>query len=340
MKDLHLLPKIRDGWSFLYAEKCRIDQEDKAIALHTIRGKTPVPCAMLATLMLGPGTTITHAAVKALAEHGCLIVWCGEDGVRFYAEGLGETRSSANLLHQVRVWSDPVRHREVVRLMYERRFEESLEPGLTIRQVRGKEGLRVRAAYAEASRTSGVVWKGRSYHKGNWQRADAANRALSAANACLYGVCHAAIVSAGFSPALGFIHTGKMLSFVYDIADLYKTDITIPVAFQAAAAGSAGVEKRVRGLCRKRFTEHQLLARLVADIQFLLGLPTRATDGSEELDDASVGVASVWNGEGAPTSGAVNFGTGRKNDQKTTPAKPRGKKQTKAKGKRRLDEGP
>src|SRR4051812_33605887 len=106
MKDLHLLPKIRDSWSYLYVEHCRVDQESKAIAIHDAAGKTPVPCAMLTLLMLGPGTSITHAAIRTLAENGCLVMWCGEESVRFYAVGLGETRSSRNLLAQARIWVD------------------------------------------------------------------------------------------------------------------------------------------------------------------------------------------------------------------------------------------
>lgn len=94
IRDLHLLPKVRDSWSYLYVEHCRIDQEDKAIAIHDAGGKTPVPCAVLTLLMMGPGVTITHAAVRALAENGCLVMWCGEEAVRFYAVGMGETRSS------------------------------------------------------------------------------------------------------------------------------------------------------------------------------------------------------------------------------------------------------
>src|SRR6516165_2931958 len=101
MKDLHTLPKIRDSWSYLYVEHCRIDQEDKAIAIQEAGGKTPVPCAVLALLMLGPGTTITHTAIRALAENGCLVMWCGEEAVRYYAVGMGETRSSRRFLSQV-----------------------------------------------------------------------------------------------------------------------------------------------------------------------------------------------------------------------------------------------
>src|SRR5437867_9703881 len=117
-QDLHLLPKVRDSWSYLYVEHCRIDQEDKAIAIHEGNGKTPVPCAVLSLLMLGPGTSITHAAIRTLADNGCLVVWAGEQGVRFYAQGMGETRSSANLLRQAYLHSHIQLRLRVVRAMY------------------------------------------------------------------------------------------------------------------------------------------------------------------------------------------------------------------------------
>src|SRR5579872_310577 len=238
MKDLHLLPKVRDSWSYLYVEHCRVDQEAKAIALHDERGTTAVPCASLTLLMLGPGTSVTHAAIRVLAESGCLVAWTGEEGVRTYAQGMGETRSARNLLWQAYLCMNRQRRLEVVRRMYAKRFAEELAPHLTLEQIRGREGVRVREAYARASRESGVEWQGRSYHRNEWKSTDAVNRALSTANSCLYGVCHAAIISAGYSPALGFIHTGKMLSFVYDVADLYKADVTIPLAFCAAVDGA------------------------------------------------------------------------------------------------------
>ena len=228
IQDLHVLPKFSDGWSYLYLEHCKVDQEDRAIAFHDEAGKTPVPCANLALLMLGPGVSITHAAITVLADHGCLVAWCGEEGVRFYATGMGETRSAANFLHQARVWAHEGFRMEVVRRLYQLRFSEKFDAALSLQQIRGMEGVRVREAYAKAAQEAGVTWSGRSYKRDEWSKADPANRALSAANSCLYGICHAAIVSAGFSPGLGFIHTGKMLSFVYDIADLYKTEIKLP----------------------------------------------------------------------------------------------------------------
>jgi CRISPR-associated protein Cas1 len=271
MKDLHILPRTRDSWSYLYVEHCKVDQDAKAITLHDAEGKVQVPCASLSLLMLGPGTSVTHAAVRVLAESGCSVLWSGEEGVRCYAQGLGETRGAQNLYRQARLWADPPSRLAVVRRMYQRRFPDLLDPALTLQQIRGKEGIRVRESYARASRETGVVWQGRSYKRSAWGEADPVNRALSAANSCLYGVCHAAIVSAGYSPALGFIHTGKMLSFVYDVADLYKADVSVPAAFRATAEGDTDLESRVRRGLRDHFREQRLLARIVGDIDGVLG---------------------------------------------------------------------
>ncbi|MBI2873709.1 MAG: type I-E CRISPR-associated endonuclease Cas1 [Firmicutes bacterium] len=308
LKDLHILPKVRDGWSYLYIEHCRIDQQGKAIVLHDTQGSVPVPCAALALLMLGPGTSITHAAVSALADNGCLAVWCGEEGVRFYAQGMGETRNAANFLHQARLWADAALHLLVVRRMYQARFQESLDPGLNIQQIRGLEGVRVREAYALASRETGLRWKGRSYNRQGWGSADPINRALSTANSCLYGICHAAIVSAGYAPALGFIHTGKMLSFVYDIADLYKTDVSIPIAFQETAKGEQDLEKRVRYACRDAYKEVRLLDRLIPDIQEVLAIPD--TDHSSDYDTDDCLPGNLWDPKDKDVRGGQNFSDG------------------------------
>lgn len=305
VRDLHVLPKFSDGWSYLYVERCRIDQEARAIAVHDEAGKVPVPCANLALLMLGPGVSITHAAISVLADHGCLVAWCGEEGVRFYAVGMGETRGAGNFLHQARTWADADLRMQVVRRLYQLRFSEMFDPGLTLQQIRGMEGVRVRDAYAKAARQTGVSWSGRSYQRDKWSNADPVNRALSVANACLYGICHAAIVSAGFSPALGFIHTGKMLSFVYDVADLYKAEVTIPAAFRAAAEEKDGLERRVRVTCRDQFVATRILEKIIPDIQKALMLPRQGTTGdTAPFDQDAAAPGALWD----PVEGKVEGG--------------------------------
>ncbi|MBF0517329.1 MAG: type I-E CRISPR-associated endonuclease Cas1 [Nitrospirae bacterium] len=308
IKNLHDLPKFSNGWSYLYVEHCRIDQEDRAIAIHDENGKAPVPCANLALLMLGPGVSITHAAVTVLADHGCLVVWCGEAGVRFYSVGMGETRSASNLMHQARVWANMELHMKVVHRLYQLRFSAEFDSSLTLQQIRGVEGIRVREAYARASRETGVAWSGRNYSRDKWSNSDPVNRALSAANSCLYGICHAAIVSAGFSPALGFIHTGKMLSFVYDVADLYKAEISIPVAFREAAGEKEGLERRVRLSCRDSFVSTRLLERIIPDIQTSLMLPKKGTSYEGETFDMDVAApGDLWEPDGGKVKGGRIF---------------------------------
>ncbi len=284
IKDLHILPRFRDGWSYLYVEHCKVEQENKSIAIIDSSGKIPVPCATLCLLLLGPGTSITHAAIASLADNGCLVGWCGEQGVRFYAHGHGTSRHSNNLLTQARLWSDCDSRMKVVRKMYSMRFDSGLDESLTLQQIRGKEGIRVREAYSKASRETGLSWHGRNYDRSNWNAGDPINRALSAANSCLYGICHAGIIALGLSPALGFIHTGKMLSFVYDIADLYKTQITIPIAFQKVASGDNPLETNVRKAVRDELKESQLLKTIVADVRFVLDLTNKSKSNAGEID--------------------------------------------------------
>lgn len=298
LDDLHALPKIRDSVSILFIEKGRVDRDEAAIAVHDKTGKTPVPVASLAVLVLGPGTTITHAAVRVLADNCCLIIWAGEENVRFYALGTGGTRSAAPLLLQARLASNDDTRLDVVKRMYRMRFSEEFDAGLTVEALRGMEGVRVREAYARWSKSTGVRWSGRSYDRGNWRSADPVNRALSCANACLYGICHAAIVAAGFSPAIGFIHTGKQLSFVYDIADLYKVDISIPLAFTAAAENLADLERQVRLRCRDQFRERRLLQRIIPDIKRALDAPDDVLGASFPPDSDPALPTDLWTPQG------------------------------------------
>jgi len=288
MDDLHKLPRFQDSLSFVYLEHGRIDQHEKAIAFHDKGGVTPIPVASTTVLMLGPGTRITHAAMRTIAENNALVEWVGEHAVRCYAAGMGGTRSSGALLHQAAMASDPRRRIEVVRRMYRLRFREDADPTLTIQQLRGVEGARVRTCYAQMSKVTRVPWSRRNYDRGSWDSADPVNQALSVANSCLYGLCHAAILSLGYSPAIGFIHTGKQLSFVYDVADFYKTEVTIPMAFYAAKLGTRDIGRSTRLLCRDAFRRLHLLKRVVPDIREALGNPGDGDDDFEVDHDPAL----------------------------------------------------
>ena len=295
MRDLHELPKLRDSLSYLYVEHALVERKDSAVEFIDKEGRTMIPAAALSVLMLGPGTNVTHAAIKVLAESGCTIVWTGEDATRCYAQGMGETRKAYHLLRQAELSSDSGKRMQVVLRMYRKRFGDNLDPSLSLPQIRGLEGVRVREAYAHASRAYNVPWEGRRYDRTAWAGSDPINRALSAANALLNGICHAGIVSGGYSPALGFIHTGKQLSFVYDIADLYKAELTIPVAFKAVGESGTDVERRVRTACREKFRETKLLARILPDIDDLLGISSEEQVTEEgDVDEDPAFPEPLW----------------------------------------------
>lgn len=270
MARLRTLPKARDNISFLYFEHCRIEQDDRAITIFKEKDKLFVPCASIATLLLGPGSSITHAAIKTLAENACEVQWVGEDILRFYTSGRGSSSNTERLLHQVKLWADSLQRLAVVRRMYEFRFHEEISEDLTLQQIRGLEGVRVRTLYSQLSKATGVEWKGRDYKQDSWNDANPINQALSIANSCLYAVCQAALISVGYSPALGYIHTGKPLSFVYDIADLYKAETATPAAFEAVAGTYFDLESIVRRKCREKFSHFRLMHRIVQDVDRIL----------------------------------------------------------------------
>lgn len=306
-RNLHKLPRFRDGWSFLYVEKALVDREQNGLRIVDKTGRIQVPIAALSALILGPGVKITHAAVVTAGDAGCSIAWCGEQGVRFYASGSGDDRRTDNLQFQARAWADDAQRLAVVKRMYRMRFKRTLHPDLTLEQIRGMEGVRVREAYARASRETGVEWKGRVYRRGAWSQTDPINRALSAANACLHSICHCAVAIAGYSESLGFIHTGKTRAFVYDIADLYKMDLTVPIAFRAVAAGTKELESRVRKTCRSAFYQSNLLERIIPDIQRALG---QVVEPAEEYStrDLNEEVLGLWDPDSGTVAGGQNYG--------------------------------
>jgi CRISPR-associated protein Cas1 len=249
--------------------------------------------------MLGPGTKISHAAMDVLARNNCLVAWCGEEGVRMYAFATGGTHSAARVQRQAEMVSDPAKRLETATRMYQMRFEESVTDK-SIEQLRGMEGNRVRAGYKRWAGFYKLEWEGRSYDRYHWVGADAPNLALSSATACLYGVCHAAILSLGFSPALGFIHVGKQLSFVYDLADLYKMELAVPVAFEQASQGTDELDRRTRQAMRDRFREARFLERVSIDLLTIFGEEDAETPFDE---DAALPGALIGGAEGGRAYG-------------------------------------
>jgi len=272
-----LLPKlkplpIKERLSVLFVERCQLDVLDGAFVAVDVTGiRTHIPVGGVACLLLEPGVRVSHAACKLAAEVGTLLVWVGEAGVRLYSAGQPGGARADRLLYQARLALDDEARLKVVREMYRRRFGEEPPQRRSVEQLRGIEGSRVRAMYKLLAGQYGVKWEGRNYDPKDWDAADPINRCLSAANHCLYGVVEAAVLAAGYAPAIGFIHSGKPLSFVYDIADLYKFDTVVPAAFAVAAKSSGGNDERtVRQACRDMFRRSKLLERIIPDIEDIL----------------------------------------------------------------------
>lgn len=301
MKDFQSLPKIRDSISYIYIDHAVIEQQDSSIVINRKDSKIPIPVAATTCLMIGPGTSITHAAIKSATENGCMIVWCGDHGEKYYASGMGETRSAENLLLQAKLCMDSEKHLLVAKRMYKRRFPDLPEQEYTLQQLRGMEGIRMKQAYKLAAKQTGIKWNRRDYKTTSWEDSDPVNRALSTANSILYSICQAAIISLGYSPALGFVHTGKMLSFVYDIGDLYKADTTIPAAFEAVQRNPDECEEIVRALCRQRFNAIHLMKRIPEDIEWVFDV----NDTEHRVEQAT---GDLWNEDGTTSSGGKNYG--------------------------------
>ncbi|MCZ8402717.1 type I-E CRISPR-associated endonuclease Cas1e [Achromobacter xylosoxidans] len=262
---------MKDRVSMVFIQYGQIDVQDGAFVVidqHGVRMHIPVGSA--ACIMLEPGTRVSHAAVHLASTVGTLLVWVGESGVRLYASGQPGGARADRLLYQAKLALDDELRLKVVRKMYELRFGEPAPGRRSVEQLRGIEGARVRETYKLLARQNGVDWRSRNYDRQRWDAVDIPNRCLSAATSCLYGITEAAVLAAGYAPAVGFIHTGKPLSFVYDIADLFKFETVVPLAFHIAAKAPPVPEREVRLACRDLFRSSKLLGRIIPTIEEVL----------------------------------------------------------------------
>ena len=296
--DLQALPQIRDRMTFLYLERCTIGRQDGAITVTEERGCVHVPAASISVLLLGPGTRITHRGMELIGDSGVSVVWVGEKGVRYYASGRPLTHRAGLLIRQAALVSNMRSHLNVAKKMYQMRFPDEDVSGLTMQQLRGREGARVRGIYRQQSAKWNVPWNGRQYDPEDYASGDAVNQALSAGHACLYGLAHAVIAALGCSPGLGFVHVGHESSYVYDVADLYKAETTIPVAFEIAAQEVDDVGAAVRRRMRDEMAKQHILERMTKDIQILL---------SAEEEPLEADVVRLWD-ENGTVKNATSYG--------------------------------
>jgi CRISPR-associated protein Cas1 len=277
------LTRVGDRSSFVYLERCTVHRESNALTAEDGEGVRHIPSATIGTLLLGPGTRVTHQAMALLGDSGAGVVWVGEHGVRYYSGGRALTRSSALVQAQATAWANRRTRLDVARSMYQLRFPGENVEGKSRRQLLGMEGDRVKASYREQSARTGVPWKGRRFTPGDFDSGDAPNQAITAAAQCFYGVAQSVVAALGCTPGLGFVHSGHEQSFVLDIADLYKVEVAIPVAFDVVAEDDEEVGPRTRRALRDRIHELRLLDRCVDDIKRLLLPPGTDIEESDHV---------------------------------------------------------
>lgn len=307
------LTRVGDRLSFVYLERCTVHRDANAITAEDADGVRHIPSATIGTLLLGPGTRVTHQAMSVLGDSGAGVVWVGEHGVRYYSGGRALTRSSVLAEAQASAWANRRTRLDVARAMYKKRFPDEDPAACTRQQLLNREGNRVKKVYKQESKRTGVPWHGRHFVPGDYSAGDPPNQGITAAAQCLYGVAQSVVAALGLSPALGFVHSGHDLSFVMDIADLYKTEIAIPVAFDVAAEGDEDVGSRTRRMVRDRINELGLLERCVNDIKGLLipVLPGGEGQGQDpwELDDGADRV-TLRTDRGPDVEAGRNYGDG------------------------------
>lgn len=273
---LDTLAPAKDRWTPVYLEHGRVEVDDASIKWLAADGTIcPIPAATVSAIILGPGTTITHAAIKAAAQCNCPLLWLGEDGLRFYAFGITPNHDNSMARIHASAWAAPQKRNEVARRMFRFRFATVPTGGVTINQLRGMEGKRVKHTYEDLGRKFGVTWKGRDYNASNWHLADNINRALSAATASHYALTAAVCCSMGFIPQLGFVHQAGTLPFIYDAADLYKEETSWAAAFEAISIDPRDDGSLVRKILKRNVEQTRMLKRMPEDLKGLFeGLET------------------------------------------------------------------
>jgi len=262
----------KDRWTPVYLEHGRLEVDDSSVKwIGAADGLvTRIPVATVSAVILGPGTTITHAATKVLADCNTPVCWMGEDGMRFYSFGIAPNHANSMARKHAEVWGKRTQRTEVARRMFRFRFDDADVDKASVKQLRGMEGRRVKEAYARFGAEYGVTWKGRNYHPRSWDLADGINRALSAANASLYALCSSVVCSLGYLPPLGFVHRAGTLPFVYDVADLYKNETSWPAAFAAIAQDKTDDGSLTRELLKTQVEKSRMMQRMPKDLERLM----------------------------------------------------------------------
>lgn len=267
------LPRVSDKYPFIYLERGRLEIDDSSIKWIDSNGNCiRLPVATINCLLLGPGTSVTHEAVKVAAAANCGVCWVGEDSLLFYAAGFTPTATTRNLLRQARLAMDEKKSLAVAKKMFSSRFSGVNLENKNLKELMAMEGLRMRELYVQKAEQYGVGWKGRKYEPGKFELSDLTNQILTSTNAALYGILCSCVHSLGYSPHIGFVHSGSPLPFVYDLADLYKAEFTVDLAFSLTLSMAGTYDKYLVGdAFRQRVIDRNLFSIIINDIDNLVG---------------------------------------------------------------------
>jgi CRISPR-associated protein Cas1 len=225
------LPLFKDKWTPIYLEHGKVHVDGSGVRwIDSSGNKIILPVASTSCILLGPGTSISHEAIRTCANSNTLVMWVGREGFKFYAIGVINREQNKYIENQAKYFSSPQKRKLICQKLFEYRFREKIGDK-SIDQIRGEEGIRVKNIYMEYHLLYGTPWYGRRYDPDDIFSSDNINYSLNISNYSLYSYCLSCILYMGFSPSLGFLHSGHNLSFVFDIADLFKNDTSIKSSF-------------------------------------------------------------------------------------------------------------
>lgn len=278
-----------DRAGLLWLDRGRLEVEDGCLRFVTAGGALApgdyqIPHQSVSAVLLGPGSSVTHDALRLLARHGCALCAVGEGGVRLYTAPPLMPDSSALARAQAEAWGAKMRRLEVARRMYALRFGEIVRTR-DVEVLRGMEGGRIKRAYELAAQRHGIAWKGRRYDRERPEAADLPNQALNHAATVMQAAAAIAVAATGTIPQLGFVHEDSGQSFVLDVADLRRHDVVLDIAFGAvreAEKGLAPVDRIVRARAAELFRKRQVIPGLIDGIKSLF------REDDEEAGDAAL----------------------------------------------------
>lgn len=266
-----LLPQVNTRYPFVYLEHGRLEIDDRSVKFINADGEViSIPCGMINCILLGPGTSITHDAIKILSEYNCNVFWTGENGLKFYSCGISPTADSKNMRMQMQYACDKKKSLEIARKMFTKRFPNDDVSSKTLEQLKGMEGVRVKNLYALYADKYKVLWNFRNANLTSFDDASITNKWITMFNQFLYSILCSATISLGFSPHIGFVHSGSPLPFIYDMADLYKEQLCIEPAFKLTDVVAFSKESAIDEFV-KNVNDAKILKQFCNDIKMLFG---------------------------------------------------------------------